>query len=101
MSQLDVCERPKNHNPVYSEPTTMAERELTAYFNAVKELFGSEQARLSAEDWLDKLAAMKNLPATIREWRELTVNVSAGLASRVTPYQTASRTLTDSAGKAI
>ena len=81
MGQYDVCERPKNRNPVCSDLMTMAEQELAAFFSAVTELFGSEQARLSAEDWLDALVAMKGLPATIREWRELTVNVSARLAS--------------------
>jgi hypothetical protein len=81
MSQLDVCERPKNHNPVCSDLMTMAEQELAAFLSAVTELFGSEQARLSAEDWLDALVAMKGLPVTIHEWRELTINVSARLAS--------------------
>ena len=32
----------------------MAERELSAFMLAVTELFGPEQARLSAEDWLDE-----------------------------------------------
>jgi len=39
-------------NPACIEVMTMAERELSAFFNAVTQLFGSEQAELSAEDWL-------------------------------------------------
>jgi hypothetical protein len=32
----------------------MAERGLSALIRAVTELFGPEQAKLSAEDWLDE-----------------------------------------------
>jgi hypothetical protein len=35
---------------------TMAERELSAFFNTVTQLFGLEQAELSAEDWLQELS---------------------------------------------
>jgi hypothetical protein len=46
-------------------------------------LFGPEQAKLSAEDWLSELKAINDLPASTREWRQLTVKASARLASRV------------------
>jgi hypothetical protein len=62
---------------------TKAEQELGAFFSAVKALFGSAQAELSAEDWLHELPAMSRLPASTREWRLLTLKVSARLASRV------------------
>ena len=62
---------------------TMAERELSAFFTAVTELFGSEQAEASAEDWLRELIACDDLPASTREWRTLTVSAAARLASRV------------------
>ena len=39
-----------------------AEKELAAFSQAVLELFGSEQARLSAEDWIEELELM-DLPA--------------------------------------
>ncbi len=61
----------------------MAERELSAFFNAVIRLFGSEEARRSAEDWLQKLIEVDGLPGSIREWRLITAKVSARLASRV------------------
>jgi cell wall assembly regulator SMI1 len=62
---------------------TKAEQELGAFFSAVRELFGSTQAKHSAEDWLHELMAMNRLPASTREWRLLTVKVSARLANRL------------------
>ena len=46
---------------------TMAERELSAFFKAVTKLFGSEQAEISAEDWLIELSESDGLPSSIRE----------------------------------
>jgi hypothetical protein len=62
---------------------TMAERELSAFFNSVTQLFGSEQAGLSAEDWLDELIESNGLPSSPREWRLISAKVSTRLASRV------------------
>jgi hypothetical protein len=63
---------------------TMAERELGAFISAVTELFGSEQAWLAAEDWLDELALTEALPGlTSRDWRSITIAASARLANRV------------------
>jgi len=39
---------------IYEEQTHLAERELSSFIAAVTELYGPEQARLSAEDWLDE-----------------------------------------------
>jgi hypothetical protein len=51
----------------------------------VTELFGSEQARLSAEDWLDELALMDSMfGLTIRDWQLVTVAAPERLASRLT-----------------
>ena len=60
-----------------------AERELSAFFNAVGELFGPEKATLAAKDWLQQLKGMKTLPASPRQLRRLSINVSARLAKRV------------------
>ena len=65
------------------ELTTLAERELSAFFRAVTELFGPQQAELSAEDWLDELVKIDGLPASIREWRAITAKVAAMLANRL------------------
>lgn len=62
---------------------SMAERELSAFFNAITQMFGSEQAELSAEDWLRELVDSNVLPASTREWRSFTAKVAARLASRL------------------
>ncbi len=74
---------PKNEDPGCSDIMKMAERELAAFFHAVTELFGSEQAQASAEDWLSELKATSNLPASTRQWRLFTVKVLARLANRL------------------
>jgi len=62
----------------------MAERELTAFMRAVTELFGSEQARLSAEDWLDESELVDSLPrSATRDWRAVTVATAARLANQL------------------
>lgn len=65
---------------------TMAERELAAFFSAVAELFGSEQAEHSADDWLHELEATNALPASIREWQLITARASTRLANRVNAW---------------
>ena len=62
---------------------TMAERELSAFFTAVSQLFGSEQAELSAEDWLHELIEIDDLPASAGEWRLITAKVSTRLPGGV------------------
>lgn len=62
----------------------MASRELAAFMTAVTRVFGSEQARRAAEDWLDGLLAMLSLPApTICSCRQITIAVAVRLAARV------------------
>jgi len=60
-----------------------AERELAAFFRAVKELFGPEQAELAVEDWLQELVAIDGPPVATREWRRVTVNAARRLAGRL------------------
>jgi hypothetical protein len=73
----------KNFNKPCSDLMPMAERELSACFNAISQLFGSEQAELSAEEWLHELIEIDGLPASAREWRLITTKVLTRLASRV------------------
>jgi cell wall assembly regulator SMI1 len=73
-----------NPDPACADLMTTAERELSAFFNAVSELFGSEQAKLSAEDWLHELMKIDGVPASIRDWRMLAAKASTRLATRVT-----------------
>ena len=61
-----------------------AERELGAFISAVRESFGPEQARLSAEDWVSELECMNGLPEkTAHDWRRITIAASARLTARV------------------
>jgi hypothetical protein len=43
---------------IYEEQTLQAERELSAFISAVTKLYAPEQARHSAEDWLDESELM-------------------------------------------
>jgi hypothetical protein len=83
MNPLARHKSPKNADAPCPDLVHMAERELSAFFHAVARSFGSEQAKLSAEDWLQELIRIGTLPASAREWRLITAKVSARLASRV------------------
>jgi len=72
------------HSPADANLMIIAERELGAFIRAVTELFGPEQARLAAEDWVDELELMDALPGpTRRDWGSVTVAASAQLARRL------------------
>ena len=62
----------------------MAGRELAAFMRAVTKLFDAEQARLSAEDWLDE-SELVDSPArsSSRDWRAVTAAAAARLADRL------------------
>lgn len=76
-------ERPADGYSVCTDSAKMAERELSAFFTAITELYGPEQAELSAEEWLREISAMNTLPSSTHEWRRITLNVSTRVASRV------------------
>jgi alkylhydroperoxidase/carboxymuconolactone decarboxylase family protein YurZ len=83
MNPLAAYKASNNSGHPCPDRMTMAERELSAFFNAVTELFGPEQAELSAADWLQELIESDVLAASTREWRLITAKVSTRLASRV------------------
>ena len=83
MNSLAGYKPSANSNLGCDDFITTAERELSAFFHAVTELFGSELADLSAEDWLQELVQTDGLPASTQEWRLITAKVSTRLASRV------------------
>lgn len=83
MNLLSLNQPQTSSDPGCSDLLPMAEQELAAFFNAVTALFGSEQAELSANDWMNELKAIAGLPTSTREWRLITYRVSARLASRV------------------
>lgn len=75
-------------NSVYEEQTHSAERELASFIGAVTKMFGPEEARASAEEWLEESELMDSPPlSTSRDWRSVTVAASARLASRIDAEQ--------------
>ncbi len=68
----------------YADQVHLAERELASFIGAVTELFGPEEARLSARDWLDESALVDCPPlSTGQNWRAVTIAASARLANRL------------------
>jgi hypothetical protein len=72
-----------HHTATCPDSMISAEQELTTFFSAVKKLFGFEQAKISAEDWLNELEAINRMPASTRDWRRITINAATKLAARV------------------
>jgi len=72
-------------NSIDVDQIRLAERELASFIGAVTELFGPEQARLSADDWFGESKLTDGPPrSTNRDWRAVTIAASARLASRLT-----------------
>ena len=64
-----------------------AERELSAFFTAVKEMFGGEEARRATEDWIEELARRDwpneaPVEVPVIDWRRVTIAAAARLACR-------------------
>jgi hypothetical protein len=75
-------------NSTYADQMHIAERQLSAFIRAVTQLFGSEEAKLSAEEWLDESELMDSPPlSTSRNRRAVTIAVSARLANRLAVAQ--------------
>jgi hypothetical protein len=85
MNSLANYKPSKDSNSRCADLVTMAERELSAFFTAVTKLFGSEQAELSAENWLHELIEIDGLPTSAREWRLITAKASTRLPSGANP----------------
>lgn len=83
MNPFTPYETPANSDARCVDFMTTAERELSAFFNAVRQTFGLEQAERSAEEWLTELSEIEGLPSSTREWRRITAKVLSRLASRV------------------
>lgn len=82
MNHLALNRLPLDRNVTCAGLIRMAQRELAALYTAVTELFGAEQAELSAEDWLHEVEASGTLPESAHEWRLITAKVIAQLAER-------------------
>jgi hypothetical protein len=77
-------ERDSFSDSICEEQMDLAERELSSFLAAVTELYGPEQARVSAEGWLDESEFMDSPPRSeARNWRAVTIAAAARLANRV------------------
>ena len=69
----------------FEDQLKLAERELSAFFIAVKTLFGPDQATQSVKDWLDAIEQVlgPNQPHNY-DWRAVTIVASSRLGHRLT-----------------
>lgn len=60
-----------------------AERELSSFVTAVNQLFGAEQGRKAAKNWIEELVRT-DWPsgAPVVDWRKVTIAASASLVRR-------------------
>ena len=73
-----------NHDCALARQMDMAQRELGAFLHAVSESYGSEEAAISAEDWLGELTLSEWVgEPTPRDWRLVTIAAARRLATRV------------------
>ena len=71
-------------NLIYEERAYLAGHELSSFIAAVRESYGSEQARLSEKDWLAELERIDSPPSsTKRHWRAVTIAASVRLGGRL------------------
>ena len=68
-----------------------AERELAAFYSAVLNMYGLEEAQKAAEDWMEALTMMDwSAEASPSCWRLVTKSAIARLASRITGHPASS-----------
>lgn len=77
--------RKQSRNSNCAAEMEIAERELSAFIRAVTELFGPEEAKLSAKDWLGEAELLDSPPqSTSQKWRAVTIAAIATLVNRRT-----------------
>jgi hypothetical protein len=60
-----------------------AEKELSAFFAAVHQLFGAEQAQQAAENWIQELQDLDwSSEASVIDWRRVTIAAAARFVGR-------------------
>ena len=71
---------------------TSAERELSAFVTAVNQLFGAEQGRKAANNWVEELERT-DWPsgASVIDWRKVTIAAAARLVRVVTVNSTTAK----------
>jgi hypothetical protein len=84
--QLKPTSAQEGDTPDYVSLIVTAERELGAFVRAVTDLFGAEQAELSAEEWVAALESWEaSVDLGISDFRRITLKAAAGLAYRKLP----------------
>jgi hypothetical protein len=64
-------------------PLFSAEKELSAFFAAVHQLFGAEQAQRATENWIEELEELDwSSEASVIDWRRVTIAAAARFVSR-------------------
>ncbi len=64
-------------------PLFSAEKELSAFFAAVHQLFGAEQAQKASENWIEELEELDwSSEASVIDWRRVTIAAAARFVSR-------------------
>ena len=87
----------KQQNPgsimVHQRMCCLAEQEFSAFYFAVARQYGLEQARRSADEWLEELLGLDYVcPSGVEGLREVTIATSVRLAARLAvPALAASR----------
>ncbi len=61
-------------------PLASAEKELSAFFVAVHQLFGAEQAQKAAENWIEELDWSSE--ASVIDWRGVSIAAAARFVGR-------------------
>jgi hypothetical protein len=84
MNSSSADASPDRHDSMQEDLFAAAEHELTAFTGAVAHLFGADQARLAANDWLTELESMESLPGNPAcDWRAISASAAARLAVRL------------------
>lgn len=75
--------QPASFSP-HAEPLRTAESELAAFYAAVSEMYGPEEATQAALDWIQALENTDQVSGgSPSDWRPTTIAAARGLASRV------------------
>ena len=83
-SEPDFSEKSPDRGASIDGLVRMAERELAAFIGAINELFGPEEARVSADEWIEELLSInQSVGPGGPDWRRITIMASGRLAGRL------------------
>ena len=81
---MGALQSSSNSEADFADLMARAERELGAFVRSVTDLFGIEEARLAADDWIQELESVE-VPQgpSSSDWRSITISAASLLAKRV------------------